>query len=142
MVADSGAKFAGPVAEHHDGFSMWDSKVNEWNSVDMGPQLDLLKIWGDEIKGHDMKLLVAMHHAFNMNGFFSGAPQMPDASRQKLFGQLPRDEENQLWYDKLREVVDQSQPTSCGRTSVSPSTTRTATSTWAVHVARSTSSSV
>src|SRR5450759_2240719 len=29
MFADAGAKYAGPVAEHHDGFSMWDSKVNE-----------------------------------------------------------------------------------------------------------------
>ncbi len=110
VVAKSGAKFAGPVAEHHDGFSMWDSQVNEWNSVDMGPKLDLVKIWGDEVRSHDMKYLVAMHHAFNMNGFFSGAPTMPDDSRKKLFGQLPRDEENQLWYDKLREVVDQSEP--------------------------------
>ena len=32
-VFDSaGAKFAGPVAEHHDGFTMWDSKVNKWNA--------------------------------------------------------------------------------------------------------------
>nr|WP_186807568.1 alpha-L-fucosidase [Microbacterium testaceum] len=110
VVAESGAKFAGPVAEHHDGYSMWDSQVNEWNSVDMGPKLDLVKIWADEVRSHDMKYLVAMHHAFNMNGFFSGAPTMPDDSRKKLFGQLPRDEENQLWYDKLREVVDQSEP--------------------------------
>ena len=38
----SGAKFAGPVAEHHDGFSMWDSKVNRWNAKDMGPKRDVL----------------------------------------------------------------------------------------------------
>lgn len=30
----AGAKFAGPVAEHHDGFSMWDSDVNRWNAMD------------------------------------------------------------------------------------------------------------
>lgn len=38
----SGAKFAGIVAEHHDGWSNWDSKTNPWNSVDMGPIVTLL----------------------------------------------------------------------------------------------------
>ncbi|MEJ2195278.1 MAG: alpha-L-fucosidase, partial [Ignavibacteriaceae bacterium] len=42
LFADAGAKFAGPVAEHHDGFSMWESKVNPWNAKDMGPKLDLV----------------------------------------------------------------------------------------------------
>ena len=32
----SGAKYVVPVAEHHDGFSMYDSAWNDWNSVDMG----------------------------------------------------------------------------------------------------------
>ena len=38
----SGAAFAGPVAEHHDGFSMWDSRVNEWNAARMGPKRDIV----------------------------------------------------------------------------------------------------
>ena len=33
LFVDAGAKFAGPVAEHHDGFSMWNSRANQWNSV-------------------------------------------------------------------------------------------------------------
>ena len=38
LIRKAGAKFAGPVTEHADGFSMWDSKVNEWNAARMGPQ--------------------------------------------------------------------------------------------------------
>ena len=50
LFADAGAKFAGPVAEHHDGFSMWDSKVNPWNAKDMGPKLDLVGLLTDAIR--------------------------------------------------------------------------------------------
>ena len=35
LFMKSGAKFAGPVAQHHDGFAMWDSDVNMWNVADM-----------------------------------------------------------------------------------------------------------
>ena len=42
LYAQAGAKFAGPVAEHHDGFSMWASKVNRWNAGAMGPKRDVV----------------------------------------------------------------------------------------------------
>src|SRR5919198_808548 len=70
LFFDAGAKFAGPVAEHHDGFSMWNSSVNEWNSVARGPRLDLLR----------------------------------------LHAQLGAAAENQLWFNKLKEVLDGYQP--------------------------------
>jgi alpha-L-fucosidase len=37
LFQKAGARFAGPVAEHHDGFSMWDTKYSEWNAAKMGP---------------------------------------------------------------------------------------------------------
>ncbi|MCZ7436910.1 alpha-L-fucosidase [Micromonospora sp. WMMC241] len=110
LFADAGARFAGPVAEHHDGFSMWNSQVNEWNSVARGPRLDLLKLHTDAIRARGMKVMVAMHHAYNFTGFYQWAPQQSDASLRKLYGQLGTAAEEQLWYDKLREVIDQSQP--------------------------------
>ncbi|MFI0815402.1 alpha-L-fucosidase [Streptomyces sp. NPDC021098] len=110
LFADAGAGFAGPVAEHHDGFSMWDSAVNEWNSVRRGPRLDLLRLFRDAIRGKGLKLLVAMHHAYNFNGYYDHVPAQPTPSLKKLYGQLDRAAENQLWYDKLKEVVDQAQP--------------------------------
>ncbi|KAM0563117.1 hypothetical protein ACHAPJ_001967 [Fusarium lateritium] len=110
VIKASGARFAGPVGEHHDGFSMWDSKVNEWNSAKLGPKIDLVKLWADLVRKNDMKFLVAMHHAFNSNGFYQWAPKTDDKSLQKLFGQLPRDQADQLWFDKHREMLDHVQP--------------------------------
>ncbi|GGM10727.1 MULTISPECIES: alpha-L-fucosidase [Micromonospora] len=110
LFVDAGARFAGPVAEHHDGFSMWDSRVNEWNSVARGPRLNLLKLHTDAIRARGMKVFVSMHHAFNFTGFYQWAPQQSDPSLRKLYGQLGTAAQEQLWYDKLREVIDQSQP--------------------------------
>ncbi|MFF5225143.1 alpha-L-fucosidase [Dactylosporangium sp. NPDC000521] len=110
LFLDAGARFAGPVAEHHDGFSMWNSSVNEWNSVNRGPRLDLLRLHADAIRAKGLKLLVAMHHAYNFTGFYQWAPAQSDASLRKLYGQLGAAAEQQLWYDKLREVIDGYQP--------------------------------
>lgn len=109
-IKASGAKFAGPVGEHHDGYSLWDSEVNEWNSVKEGPNLDLVKLFAELVRENGMKLVVAMHQSFNYNGFFAGAPKQTDPSLQKLFGQLPRSVEDQLWFDKQREVIDHVKP--------------------------------
>ncbi|MFF3402906.1 alpha-L-fucosidase [Streptomyces sp. NPDC002659] len=110
LFVDAGARFAGPVAEHHDGYSMWDSDANEWNSVVRGPQLNLLRLFADAIRARNLKLIVAMHHAYHFNGYFQYAPPQSEPSLKKLYGQLSPAQENQLWYDRLKEVVDQAEP--------------------------------
>ena len=42
LYKDSGARFAGPVAEHSDGFAFWDSDLTQWDSVDKGPKRDVV----------------------------------------------------------------------------------------------------
>jgi alpha-L-fucosidase len=110
LFADAGARFAGPVAEHHDGYSMWNSTANEWNSVRTGPRLDLVRLHADAIRSKGMKFLVSLHHAYNFTGFYERVPAQSDPSLRKLYGQLDRATENQLWYDKLKEVIDGYQP--------------------------------
>ena len=62
LSKDSGAKFAGPVAEHHDGFSMWDSHSNPWNAARMGPQQDIVGRLETAIRDQGMKFMTAFHH--------------------------------------------------------------------------------
>jgi alpha-L-fucosidase len=42
LFEEAGARFVMPVAEHHDGFQMYDSAISEWNAARMGPKRDVL----------------------------------------------------------------------------------------------------
>jgi alpha-L-fucosidase len=110
LFDSAGAKFAGPVAEHHDGFSDWDSKVNEWNSVTKGPKLNLAQLFATAIRAKGMKFMMSMHHAYHFTGYYQYVPAQTDSSLKKLFGQLGSTAENQLWFDKLKEIIDTFQP--------------------------------
>jgi len=110
LFADAGAKFAGPVAEHHDGFSMWASKVNPWNAKDVGPKLDLVGLLTDAIRKKNMKVILSMHHAYNITGFYSDVPKTDDPKLQKLYGQQGKEKNEAFWLAKHKEIIDNYQP--------------------------------
>jgi alpha-L-fucosidase len=61
----AGARFAGPVGEHHDGFCMWDSAYTKWKATNMGPKRDVVGELAKAIRKQDMRFMVALHHAEN-----------------------------------------------------------------------------
>lgn len=65
LFRESGARFAGPVGEHHDGFTMWNSRLNDWNAVRMGPRTDVVGRLEKAIRRQGLRFLVALHHAEN-----------------------------------------------------------------------------
>jgi alpha-L-fucosidase len=42
LFVRSGARYVVPVAEHCDGFAMYDSSITPWNAVKMGPKRDVV----------------------------------------------------------------------------------------------------
>ncbi|HEU5355435.1 MAG TPA: alpha-L-fucosidase [Actinocrinis sp.] len=110
LFKNAGAKFAGPVAEHHDGFSMWKSTANPWNSVAKGPKLDLVGLHAQAIRGQGLKFMASLHHAYHFNGYYDHVPYQSDPTLRILFGQQGAAAENALWYAKLKEVIDGYQP--------------------------------
>ena len=69
LFKKAGARFAGLVTEHHDGFSMWDSECTPWNAADMGPKKDIVGLLEKSIKGQGMKFITTFHHARNFQRY-------------------------------------------------------------------------
>ena len=42
LFKKAGAKYVMPVAEHHDGFAMYETEFNRWNAKNMGPCRDIV----------------------------------------------------------------------------------------------------
>lgn len=60
----AGAKFAGPVAWHGSGMLHWDSDLTRFDTVDMGPGVDLVGELKREILARGMKLITSFHTGY------------------------------------------------------------------------------
>jgi alpha-L-fucosidase len=61
LFKKAGAKFVVPTAEHHDGFSLWDSAYNKYNAKLMGPRRDLIGDLGKAVRAKGLKFGVSNH---------------------------------------------------------------------------------
>ncbi len=62
LFKHAGADYAGPGAEHHDGFALWDTEFDDWNSVDMGPKVDIVGTLVEACRNEGLKTCVAVHN--------------------------------------------------------------------------------
>jgi len=109
LFVRAGAKFAGPVAEHHDGFSMWASQVNPWNAGKMGPKRDVVGELEKAIRSRGLKFVTTFHHARRRNWYprvKGWATTSTDPMLRMLYANLPDDLCDRLWLAKLGEVID------------------------------------
>lgn len=71
LFRDAGARYVVPVAEHHDGFAMYDSKLSEWTAVKMGPHRDVIGELSKAIRADGMHFGLSSHRAEH-DWFFDG----------------------------------------------------------------------
>ncbi|VGO14388.1 hypothetical protein PDESU_02949 [Pontiella desulfatans] len=128
LFVEAGARFAGPVGEHADGFSMWASKVNPWNAADMGPKRDVVGEMGKAIRERGLKYVVSLHHSWHWGWFPTWqegtdcadpanaglygpklpktAQRLPGGSLSRAASPMPSAEWERVWLEKVKEVVD------------------------------------
>ena len=56
-----GAQYFMTLANHHDNFDLWDSPYQEWNSVNLGPEKDIVGGWAEACKKYGLPLGVSIH---------------------------------------------------------------------------------
>jgi len=67
LAKAAGMKYVVLTTRHHEGFSLWDSKVNPYNSVNYGPHRDIVREFVDACREYDLKIgfyssLMDWHH--------------------------------------------------------------------------------
>ncbi len=132
LFQQAGARFAGLVAEHHDGFAMWDSENNQWNAAAMGPHKDIAGELLAELKKRDLKTITTFHHARNLQRYANDSTHWAnsgnvgndshyaydpnavtstkDEKLKYLYGNIPAEEFYDRWLGQVDEVVDKYGP--------------------------------
>lgn len=132
---DAGAKYVLPVAEHHDGFAMYETDFNPWNATKMGPCRDVIGELKNACEDHGLHFCASTHraeHYFFMNtgrlidsdvndesvaDFYGPAVNLPDFGPEQMgittetpSALGPSEEWLHDWMVRTCEFIDRYQP--------------------------------
>jgi alpha-L-fucosidase len=117
LFSRAGARYIVPVAEHHDGFPMYDCSFTNWNAAQMGPCRDVVAELAAETRKAGLKFGVSSHRAFNWRYYtFSESFDNANPAYHKLYG-VPHPEEAPVsyefildWHARTCELVEMFSP--------------------------------
>lgn len=119
LFKESGAQYVVPVAEHHDGFAMYATKLSHWNAGEMGPKRDIICELSKAIRRAGLVLGLSSHraeHWWFMNGGREFDSDVEDPQYAGLYGPAMPDttqpDEAFLddWLARCCELVDLYRP--------------------------------
>ncbi|MBW8741014.1 MAG: alpha-L-fucosidase, partial [Streptomyces turgidiscabies] len=119
LFKQAGAQFVVPVAEHHDGFALYDTDRSRWSVTHLGPRRDVFRELGDAVDRAWMVLGTSNHraeHWFFMNGGSRFDSDVRDPAYADFYGPAQREEiapnERFLedWLLRCVEIVDKYRP--------------------------------
>ena len=119
LFKKAGARYIVPVAEHHDGFPLYDCSLTEWDAVDMGPKRDLIGDLAKAVRDEGMIFGLSTHRAEHW-WFFEGGREfdsdVQDPNYDGLYGPAmpkktnPNRDYLDDWYARTAELVEKYQP--------------------------------
>jgi alpha-L-fucosidase len=123
----AGARYVVPVAEHHDGFQMYESELSHFNAYEMGPKRDVLGELKESLQKRNIQFCASSHRVEHW--FFMGHgkefesdikeplvcgdfywPAKPEPAHHDLFSPEPSKEYLEDWLMRTCEIVDKYQP--------------------------------
>lgn len=128
LFEKAGARFVTPVAEHHDGFPMYDCQFTDWNATKMGPQRDIVGELKAEVEKRGMTFTASSHrieHYWFMGGhtkleasdiqnpeyghlYWPSAQDLSDM--RSLTAATPSEEFMEDWLVRTCELIDKYRP--------------------------------
>jgi alpha-L-fucosidase len=115
----AGARFVVPVAEHHDGFAMYDTKLSRWNARTMGPRRDIVGLLAREVRKAGLVFGLSSHrieHWWFLNGGLKFDSDVKAGKHADFYGPAAPDNAPpskpfmQDWLARCGELVDLYRP--------------------------------
>ncbi|QDU90426.1 Alpha-L-fucosidase [Pirellulimonas nuda] len=125
LFKESGARYVIPVAEHHDGFAMYDSDLTDWSAAKHGPHRDVIGELASALRQEGIVFGASSHRAENWWFFGPGklvesdvragaAPGLYGPAHDKRVSENQTEQPDQAFLDDwlLRscEIVDKHRP--------------------------------
>ena len=126
LFKESGARYVIPVAEHHDGFQMYQSDLSDWCATKIGPKRDILGELRTQILAEGIHFGASSHraeHYWFLNGGRAFPSVVQDPKNASLYGPAhvgPDPEKNQTghpdeaylndWLARSGELVERYHP--------------------------------
>jgi len=119
LFRKSGARYVVEVAEHHDGFALYDCSYGKWNAAKMGPKRDIISELSSAVRKHGLVFGVSYHRAEHW-WFFEGGMQfdsdVKDPKYASFYGPAepqntqPNEDFLDDWLGRACEIVDKYKP--------------------------------
>ena len=87
LFRKAGARFVVPVAEHHDGFPMYDCSFTEWSAARMGPKRDVVGELAAAVRKQGLHFGASSHRAEHW-WFYEGGMKFDSDVRDKRYAGL------------------------------------------------------
>ena len=86
LFARAGARYVVPVAEHCDGFAMYDSAFTEWDAAKMGPKRDIVGELAKATRARGLRFGVSSHRAEHWWWYNEGTQYDSDVNDARYAG--------------------------------------------------------